>query len=43
MFTFGVSLATGILFGIAPLWRAIKVDLNTSLKAGGAAGRATVV
>jgi predicted permease len=35
VFTFGVSLATGILFGVAPLWRAIKVDLNTSLKAGG--------
>jgi predicted permease len=39
MFTFGVSLATGILFGIAPLWRAIKVDLNTSLKAGGRSGQ----
>lgn len=34
-FTFGVSLATGILFGVAPVWRAIKVDLNNSLKAGG--------
>jgi predicted permease len=39
MFTFGVSLATGILFGIAPVWRAIKVDLNTSLKAGGRSGQ----
>jgi predicted permease len=39
MFTFAVSLATGILFGIAPLWRAIKVDLNTSLKAGGRSGQ----
>jgi predicted permease len=39
MFTFGVSLATGILFGIAPLWRAIKVDLNTSLKTGGRSGQ----
>jgi predicted permease len=39
MFTFGVSLATGILFGVAPLWRAIKVDLNTSLKAGGRSGQ----
>jgi predicted permease len=35
VFTLGVSLATGILFGVAPIWRAIKVDLNTSLKAGG--------
>jgi predicted permease len=39
IFTFGVSLATGILFGVAPLWRAIKVDLNTSLKAGGRSGQ----
>jgi predicted permease len=39
IFTFGVSLATGILFGVAPLWRAIKVDLNTSLKAGGRTGQ----
>ena len=38
-FTFGVSLATGILFGVAPLWRTIKVDLNTSLKAGGRSGQ----
>jgi predicted permease len=39
VFTFGVSLATGILFGVAPAWRAIKVDLNTSLKAGGRSGQ----
>src|SRR5712671_4112956 len=39
VFTFGVSLASGILFGVAPLWRAIKVDLNTSLKAGGRSGQ----
>jgi len=38
-FAFGVSLATGILFGVAPVWRAIKVDLNTSLKAGGRSGQ----
>ena len=30
---------TGILFGLAPVWRAIKVDLNTSLKAGGRSGQ----
>ncbi|MFZ0593714.1 MAG: ABC transporter permease [Bryobacteraceae bacterium] len=34
-FTFGISVVTGILFGIAPAWRAARVDLNTSLKAGG--------
>jgi predicted permease len=39
MFTFGVSLATGILFGLAPAWRAIQVNLNTSLKAGGRSGQ----
>jgi len=38
-FTLGVSLATGILFGLAPVWRAIKVDLNSSLKAGGRSGQ----
>ena len=39
VFTFGVALITGILFGVAPVWRAIKVDLNTSLKAGGRSGQ----
>ncbi len=38
-FTFGVSLLTGILFGAAPVWRAIKLDPNTSLKAGGRSGQ----
>ena len=38
-FTFGLSLVTGILFGIAPAWRAIRVDLNSSLKAGGRSGQ----
>ena len=38
-FTFGVGLLTGILFGLAPVWRALKVDLNASLKAGGRAGQ----
>jgi predicted permease len=37
-FTFGLSLATGILFGLAPAWRAIKLDPNLSLKAGGRSG-----
>jgi predicted permease len=39
VFTLCVSLATGILFGVAPVWRAVKVDLNTSLKAGGRSGQ----
>lgn len=39
LFTFGLSLATGILFGLAPTWRAIKQDPNSSLKAGGRSGQ----
>jgi predicted permease len=34
-FTFGVSILTGIVFGLAPAIRAARVDLNTSLKSGG--------
>ena len=34
-FTFLVSIGTGILFGLAPAVRAARVDLNSSLKAGG--------
>lgn len=34
-FTFGISIVTGILFGLAPALRAARVDLNNTLKAGG--------
>jgi putative ABC transport system permease protein len=38
-FTLAITLLTGLVSGIAPVWRAIKVDLNTSLKAGGRSGQ----
>ena len=34
-FTFAVSLATGLIFGLAPVVRAVRVDVNSALKAGG--------
>jgi predicted permease len=34
-FTFGVSILTGLLFGLAPALRAARVDLNSTMKAGG--------
>ena len=39
LFTFAVSTLAGLLFGLAPVWRAVKVDLNTSLKSGGRSGQ----
>ena len=40
-FTVAVALATGVLFGVAPAWRAVRADVNASLKDGSqaAAGR----
>ena len=38
-FTFGVSLMTGVLFGLAPALRAARLDLNSSLKSGGRASQ----
>jgi predicted permease len=34
-FTLAVSVLTGIVFGLTPAIRAVRVDLNTALKAGG--------
>lgn len=34
-FTMGLSLLTGIIFGLAPAWRATKVDLTPTLKDSG--------
>ncbi len=39
-FTFGLSLATGVLFGLAPAFRVVRQDANASLKAGGRSGQA---
>ena len=35
LFALGATIATGLLFGIAPAWRSAKADLNTFLKSGG--------
>ena len=34
-FTVLVSVVTGILFGVAPAWRAVRVDPQQAMKAGG--------
>ncbi len=34
-FTFGVSLLTGVIFGLLPAWSAARVGVNESLKEGG--------
>ena len=34
-FTLLISVLTGVLFGIAPAWRATSLDLNTTLKQSG--------
>jgi predicted permease len=34
-FTFGVSIFTGLVFGVAPAIRAVRADLNTALRSGG--------
>ena len=35
VFTLGASVATGILFGLAPAWAALRQDLNSTLRQSG--------
>ena len=35
LFTFAVSIGTGVLFGLAPAWHARRLSLNESLREGG--------
>ncbi len=34
-FALGASVVTGIVFGLAPAWQSLRVDLNSALKEGG--------
>ena len=42
LFTAGVSMLSGILFGLAPALRSLRVDLTPALKEGAAASAGTV-
>jgi len=35
LFTFGISIGTGVLFGLAPAWHSRRLNLNESLRDGG--------
>ncbi len=41
-FTFGISLLTGLIFGLVPAWQATHVDPNQALKGGGLANNGGV-
>jgi predicted permease len=38
LFTIGVAITTGVVFGISPAWQASRTDLHESLKEGGRTG-----
>ncbi len=37
-FALGVSVGTGLVFGLLPAWQVLRTNLNATLKAGGARG-----
>jgi predicted permease len=37
-FAFGAAIATGLLFGLAPIWQVRQLDVNSTLKEGGNKG-----
>ena len=39
LFTFGVALATGLLFGVLPAWQGSRAQLIDALKTAGATPR----
>jgi putative ABC transport system permease protein len=42
LFLFVITVLTGVIFGLAPAWRASRTDVNESLKEGGRSGTAGV-
>lgn len=38
LFTIGVTMVAGVLFGVAPAWQSTRLDLNEVLKLGGRTG-----
>ncbi len=40
LFLLAITVVTGVIFGLAPAWRASRTDVNESLKEGGRSGTA---